>query len=257
MYKKTFIIVILVVVAVLASGAALFRVVKEGGEKGGQLGNKKGEVANQNPSQPIQVINKADTALAFHFENDAIGTLPQGFVSSRTGSGREGVWVVLSDPSAPSGKQVLAQTDADSTDRRFPMAVATQRKYRDLELGVKFKPISGRVDQAGGLAFRYQDANNYYLVRANALENNLRLYHVVGGNRVQFAGSNVGVSANRWHTLKVVLVGNHIEAYLDGQKVIDAYDDTFQDAGLVGVWTKADSVTNFDDLEVKEVSTTN
>jgi hypothetical protein len=134
------------------------------------------------------------------------------------------------------------------------MAVATHATYRDPEISVQFKAISGRVDQAGGLVFRYQDANNYYLVRANALEDNVRLYRVVQGQRTQFAGSNAQVTANAWHTLKVVCSGNQIEAYFDGQKLISARDDTFREPGLVGVWTKADSVTYFDDLEVRELA---
>jgi hypothetical protein len=134
------------------------------------------------------------------------------------------------------------------------MAVATGGTYGDLDLSVKFKAISGRVDQAGGLVFRYRDANNYYLVRANALENNYRLYHVVRGTRTQIAGSNLRVTANAWHTLRVVCAGEQIEAYYDGQRAITARDATFRGPGLVGVWTKADSVTYFDDLVVQGVA---
>jgi hypothetical protein len=117
-------------------------------------------------------------------------------------------------------------------------------------LSVKFKAISGKTDRAAGLVFRLKDANNYYIVRANALENNYRLYHVLGGRREQFGGANVNVSSNDWHELRVECVGNAITCYFDGEKKIEATDGTFTEAGKVGLWTKADSMTFFDDLKV-------
>jgi hypothetical protein len=115
---------------------------------------------------------------------------------------------------------------------------------------VKFKAVSGSVDRAAGLVFRLKDPNNYYIVRANALENNYRLYHVVNGRRSQFAGANLKVTSGEWHELRVDVMGNKISCYYDGNKKIEATDDTFKDAGKVGLWTKADSVTSFDDLKV-------
>jgi len=106
------------------------------------------------------------------------------------------------------------------------------------------------VDRAGGLVFRLKDANNYYIVRANALEDNYRLYHVVNGSRRQFAGANLKVTSGEWHEIKVECVGNKIICYYDRAKNIEATDDTFKDAGKIGLWTKADSVTYFDDLKV-------
>ncbi len=146
---------------------------------------------------------------------------------------------------------MLAQTSTDSTDYRFPIAVLNDDVFKDLELSVKFKPVSGSVDEAGGLVFRYTDENNYYLVRANALENNYRLYHVGNGRREQFAGANITVAPKQWHELKVVCVGNQITCFFDGNQLIQATDDTFKDAGRVGMWTKADSVTYFDDFTVR------
>ena len=113
-----------------------------------------------------------------------------------------------------------------------------------------FKAVSGNIDRAGGLVFRLKDPNNYYIVRANALENNYRLYHVVNGRRSQFAGANFKVTSGEWHELHVEAVGNKITCYYDGNNKIEAIDDTFKDAGKVGLWTKADSVTSFDDLKV-------
>jgi hypothetical protein len=189
------------------------------------------------------------SAVTLNFDADAVGKSPQGFEFGRTGGGAQGKWVVQSVADAPSGGKVLAQVDADRTDSRFPVAF-TGPELKDLELSVKCKPVSGKVDQACGLIFRVKDADNYYVVRANALEDNVRLYHVVKGKRVQFAGWNGKVSSGSWHDLAVTAVGDHFEVSFDGKKVIDAHDTTFGSAGKVGVWTKADSVTYFDELKV-------
>jgi hypothetical protein len=125
-------------------------------------------------------------------------------------------------------------------------------------LGVKFKPISGRVDQAAGLVWRLKDANNYYIVRANALEGNVVLYKVQNGKRTDLPlkgegktyGKKVAVPSGQWSELRVVATGNLFEVYLSGRKLYEVEDNTFPQAGKVGVWTKADSVTHFDDLRV-------
>jgi hypothetical protein len=185
------------------------------------------------------------------FDDDALGGSPPGFAFGRTGSGRAGKWVVQVDPTAPSGKNVLAQLDADDTDYRFPVAVANEPLLRDGSVSVRCKSVSGSVDQACGLVFRYHDPDNYYVTRANALENNVRLYHVKNGSRQQFAGWNGTVSTGRWHALRVEAKGDHFEVYWEDKKIIDAHDSTFPDTGKIGVWTKADSVTHFDDLQVR------
>jgi hypothetical protein len=187
------------------------------------------------------------------FEGDTIDQSPRGFIFGRTGSGRVGRWLVKSEKDAPSGTHVLGQLDSDSTSYRFPVAVAETVALRDVRLAVRCKPISGKVDQACGLAFRYRDENNYYVVRANALENNVRLYYVLKGKRQQFADWDGPVSSRIWHELRVDAKGDHFEIYWNDKKVIDAFDRTFQEAGKVGVWTKADSITYFDDLSVESL----
>ncbi len=182
------------------------------------------------------------------FDKDKVGEKPAGFEFGRTGRGPEGKWVVVADESAPSKPNVLAQTDADDTDYRFPVAVVSDSSARDLKLSVRFKAVSGEVDRAGGLVWRYKDENNYYICRANALENNFRLYRVIGGSRKQFAGANLEVTSGQWHTIAVENRGNKFSCYYDGKLAFEAEDDKIQDAGKVGVWTKADSVTHFDDL---------
>ncbi len=188
--------------------------------------------------------------LIYNFDADVTGQPPAKFHSARTGSGSESKWVVMPDPTAPSKPNVAAQTSTDQTDYRFPLLITDDASFRDLDLSVKFKAVSGSIDRAGGLVFRLKDPNNYYIVRANALENNYRLYHVVNGRRIQFAGANLKITSGEWHELRVEVIGNKITCYYDGNKKIEATDDTFNDAGKVGLWTKADSVTYFDDLKV-------
>jgi hypothetical protein len=203
--------------------------------------------ATPEQSAPLQAPGRQ---LLYNFDSDSVGQLPQKFHSAITGSGSESKWLVMADPSAPSKPNVVAQTSTDQTDYRFPLLIADEGSFRDLDLSVRFKAVAGSIDRAGGVVFRLRDPNNYYIVRANALENNYRLYHVVSGRRSQFAGANFKVTSGEWHELRIEAVGNKIACYYDGSKKIEATDDTFKDAGKVGLWTKADSVTYFDDLKV-------
>ena len=194
-------------------------------------------------------LSHAQTSATFNFDNDAPGKSPAGFTSYATGGGPAGKWVVTQLLDAPSAKNVVEQTDADRTDTRFPVLIADKGEYADLDLTVKAKSISGKIDQGMGLVFRFRDPKSYYIVRANALENNFRLYRMVNGRRLQFAGANVKVSSNQWHTLRVSAQGDHITCWFDGKQLIDAHDKTYA-TGKIGLWTKADSVIAFDDLTV-------
>jgi len=193
---------------------------------------------------------KAGSTFVYNFDSDATGQLPAKFHEALTGGGGAVKWVVLAEDSAPSKPNVLAQTSSDKTNNRFPLAIADEGSFRDMDLSVKFKAVSGTIDRAAGLVFRLKDANNYYIVRANALEDNYRLYHVVSGKRSQFAGANFKVTSGEWHELRVEFVGNKVICYYDGVRKLEAADDTFKEAGKIGLWTKADSVTYFDELKV-------
>jgi Domain of Unknown Function (DUF1080) len=186
----------------------------------------------------------------FTFDGDAVGAAPAGFELARTGSGAEGKWVVEADRDKPAN-HILTQSSADPTDDRFPLAVVKDGAYKDVTLSVRARPISGKVDQAFGLVWRYRDANNYYLTRCNADEDNCTIYHVVKGSRRPFQNKSVKVATNTWHTLKLDARGDHFSVWFDGEKVLDAKDGTFQEAGKVGLWTKADSVIQFDDLTIE------
>lgn len=189
------------------------------------------------------------------FTQDAVGQSPKGFEFGHTAKvGNPGKWVVQ----AEGNNKYLAQLDADRTGSRFPVAVLADVKAADVDLSVRFRPISGQVDQAAGLVWRFQDENNYYIVRVNAREDNVVLYKVQDGRRtdlpVKGEGRTYGkpskVPSGQWGTLRVVAKGPLFEVHHNGSKLYEVEDTTFTQAGKVGVWTKADSVTYFDDLAV-------
>jgi 3-keto-disaccharide hydrolase len=193
-------------------------------------------------------IGMAGQSSKMDFEKDDVGKPPRGFSFALTGQGRPGVWIIKKDDQRHAS--VLVQTDADTTDYRFPLAVYDDFTAKDVDLSVQFKALSGKGDQGAGLVWRYRDQNNYYIARCNALEDNCTIYHVVNGRRVAFLNHNVKVASNVWHTLSVDAIGDHFVVTFDGQRVLDARDGTFKDAGKVGLWTKADSVIAFDDFSI-------
>jgi hypothetical protein len=190
------------------------------------------------------------------FDGQKAGEAPKGMTCALTGKGRPGSWVVQQDAGAGDRGLVLAQTDTDETSYRFPHCVVNGLMAGDLTLSVRFKPIAGGVDRAAGLVWRYRDPDNYYVVRANALESNVVMYKVEKGKRTDLplkgAGRTYGMKApvpsGAWSELKVVARGKLFAIYLNGQKLYEVEDATFPQPGQVGVWTKADSVTHFDDL---------
>jgi len=186
----------------------------------------------------------------FSFDTDTVGSPPAGFEFARTGQGAEGKWVVREDKDKP-GNRVLVQESADSTDYRFPLAVAKEGSYKDVTLSVRARTVSGEVDQGFGMVWRYKDAGNYYITRCNADEDNCTIYHTVNGRRRPFQNKPIKVAKKTWHTLKMEAAGNHFVVWYDGTKVLDATDDAFKDAGRVGLWTKADSVIQFDDFRIE------
>jgi len=160
-----------------------------------------------------------------------------------------GQWAVEDMEGAPSGRKALLQR---ATRNDFNVIVAPSGPFTDVDISMKFKPISGREDASGGIVFRFTDGK-YYVVRANALEDNVRLYYYDAGRR-QIATANVKRPAlGQWHTVRVVAVGDHMQAWLDGTRYLDHRDSRFK-SGRVGLWTKADSVTAFDDLVIRGVS---
>ena len=187
------------------------------------------------------------TALAIaetvNFDDMKSGAPPPGWTATQTGSGTA-KWAIEKDDSAPSKPNVLKQSGVAT----FPVCFKNDTNLKNGFVEVKFKPVAGKEDQAGGVIWRVQDSNNYYISRANALEDNVTIYHTIGGKRVAFKSIKTKVKSGVWHTMRVDFEGNKFTVTFDGNKVIEATDQSFQNAGKVGVWTKADSVTLFDDF---------
>ena len=177
------------------------------------------------------------------FDQDTPGAIPAGWRAGVTGRGSP-KWSVEADATAPSKPNVLKQSGSGT----FPWCVMQGTSLADGYVEVKFKPISGREDQAGGLVWRWKDSDNYYVARANALENNVSLYYTQNGRRNELKYVDARVPRNTWHTLRVEFSGKKIRVLLNGKAYIEMEDDRIAGAGAVGVWTKADSVTLFDDF---------
>ncbi len=178
----------------------------------------------------------------WNFDTNKPGDIPEGFTHEI------GEWEVVADETAPSKPNVLAQL-AKNSGSTFNVVVVSGTDYKDVDLSVKMKAIAGKEDQGGGLVWRAKDAKNYYVVRYNSLEDNYRLYKVVKGRRSQLQSGNFKHSEG-WHTLRVRMEEDHIQCYYDGKKYLDVKDSTFREAGKIGLWTKADAQSHFDDLTV-------
>ncbi len=186
-----------------------------------------------------------------NFDAAPVGKTPPGWTIAMTNQGAPPRWEVLRDQSAPTPPHVLAQVSSDPTGNRFPLAILNGVELSNGDVSVRLKPVSGQQEQAGGVVFRYRDPNNYYLVRANALEQNVALVKVENGRRLPIAPAvQHELPANAWRILKVSVRANRFQVYVDHRRVLQAQDNTFQGAGKVGLWTMGDSVTYFDDFRV-------
>jgi len=189
------------------------------------------------------VFMHSSYAETISFDTDAVGSLPDSWVEGVTGRGTPR-WTVESDASAPSKPNVLKQSGAGT----FPWCVRHRTSIEDGFVEVKFKALAGTEDRAGGVVWRWKDGDNYYVARANALEDNVSLYYTQNGRRNTIKYVNAPVAKNQWHSLRVEFSGKRIKVALDGQVYIELDDEHIVGAGAVGVWTKADSVTSFDDF---------
>jgi hypothetical protein len=194
-------------------------------------------------------VRADEKARTFKFNNDDVGKVPAGWKAEQTGKGEGSVWKVVMDDTAPSKSGVALAQMAKSPGGVFNICVAEDTNYKDVDLSVSFKAVAGEADQGGGFVWRYKDHNNYYICRMNPLEDNYRVYKVVAGKRTQLGGKEgVKVKTGEWHRLKVEVKGNKMEGYLDGEKIWEITDDTYQDAGKVGLWSKADAQSHFDEF---------
>lgn len=198
-------------------------------------------------SEPDAFSQSAATIIAIAKMD--VGATPAGFKFARTGQGALGQWTVVSDASASAGR-VIEQSSADRTDYRFPLAIFDPVVAKNIDVSVRFKPVAGRIDEAGGIAIRVLDSDNYYVVRANALEDNVRFYRVVKGRREQIGGVNTKVAGNEWHSLGLKAQDERFAIEFDGKTLFTTSDKTFAGAGKVALWTKSDSVTRFDQIKI-------
>ncbi|HVP12302.1 MAG TPA: hypothetical protein VMV94_14080, partial [Phycisphaerae bacterium] len=206
------------------------------------------EVGGPHPNAP-------SSSSTWNFEKDAVDTVPPGWSVRQTKPTTAlATWKVIADATAPSKPNVLALTHTENVDGTFNLAIAERSSFKDLDLSVQLKPVSGKEDQGGGPVWRCKDENNYYICRLNPLESNFRVYVVRDGVRKQLESVKVESVAGKWYAIRVGMSGKHIICYLDGKKMLEADDETFPDAGMVGLWTKADAASCFDDLTVSEVS---
>jgi hypothetical protein len=186
---------------------------------------------------------------------DAVGAVPKGWIVTMTGKGNP-KWTIEQDQTAPSQSKILKQSGRAT----YPLLLKENANIKDGFIEVKFKAIAGSEDRAAGLVWRVRDADNYYVVRANALEDNVVLYKTVNGTRSALDiigrkggyGSNVSVPANQWHGLRIDFSGNRFKVRYNGKQLFEVEDSTFSGAGKVGLWTKADSVTLFDEINYGE-----
>jgi hypothetical protein len=189
------------------------------------------------------------------FETDAVGATPKGWTATKTGRG-EPRWTIEQDQTAPSKLRIVKQ----SGQATYPLLLKDDTDIKDGFIEMKFKAVAGSEDRAAGLVWRARDANNYYVVRANALEDNVVLYKTVDGVRSALDivgrkggyGIDVSVPANQWHGLRVDFNGSRFKVRYNGKQLFEVDDSTFRDAGKVGLWTKADSVTLFDEITYGE-----
>src|SRR6266480_7929906 len=189
------------------------------------------------------LMTSSALAETVNFDDAKPGASPPGWTATKTGQG-EAKWTIERDDSAPSKPNVLKQ----SGEATYPVCLKNETSLKDGFVEVKFKPVSGKEDQAGGVIWRAKDSDNYYIARANALEDNVTIYHTVKGKRTEKKRTSMKVASNEWHTLRVDFRGSHFTVTFGGKKAIEWDDETFTEAGMVGIWTKADSVTLFDDF---------
>jgi hypothetical protein len=208
------------------------------------LANADPTAAASSATPPAPLVSTVGAqAATIHFDKLPADETPTNWTATLTGKG-DPKWTVVRDATAPSQPNVLKQ----SGQATFPLCLKDDTNLKDGFVKVRFKPVSGRSDQAGGLVWRAKDPNNYYVARANALEDNVTLYRVLGGKRVALKSVDAKVASGKWHVLGVEFAGNRFAVTFDGKTVITAADDRLKEAGQVGVWTKADSVTLFDDF---------
>ncbi|MEE9219550.1 MAG: hypothetical protein V3U98_10845 [Acidobacteriota bacterium] len=194
----------------------------------------------------IHTREVADTSIeTWWFDKDHLGRVAVGWVEVT------GTWQVVADPTAPSTRNVFAQVSKEHSGSYFNVAIANELSLKEVVISVQLRAIAGQEDQGGGPVWRYQDIKNYYVARHNPLEDNYRVYKVVDGRRIQLGSADLKASRADWHDLTITMTGDLIRCFFDVKKYLEVKDGTFQEAGKVGLWTKADAQTHFNNFRVE------
>lgn len=198
---------------------------------------------------------KPETALErWAFDSGAPGSTPSGFELLETAAtGTPARWGILEDAAAPSGGKGFGVLSSKNAGQTYNVALAPDFEATDVELTVSLKAASGAEDQGGGVVFRAQAAHDYYIARWNPLEKNVRFYVVVGEQRSAFKAADVDLDPSQWHTMRVIAEGTRMELFMDERSVLVADDETLKGPGRIGLWTKADAATWFDDLTAQKL----
>ena len=194
----------------------------------------------------VQKENHSQQGVSFNFEKYQEGKTPIAWTEAVTGDGGMCSWKIVNDKSS----KVLAQLSTQRLEYRFNVITNNDLSYKDVAVSLKFKGVKGISDQGGGPVWRYKDHDNYYVARANPLENNYRFYKVVNGYRLELKRAKVNMQTGKWYSLKITMIGNKIQCFFNGKLMMETTDNTFSEAGKIGLWTKSDAVTYFDDLTI-------
>ena len=192
---------------------------------------------------------KAQDKKVFSFENFKLDK-SSVWTSHITGNGAPCKWEIIND----AENNVLAQVSNETDDYRFNIIVNDSLQYKNLEIYLRFKGVEGNGDQGGGPVWRYQDENNYYVARANPLENNFRVYKVTNGRRIELKSAHININSNQWYTIKITMDEDMIKCYFNNKLELELTDNTFKNSGKIGLWTKSDAVTYFDDFEIIRIN---
>jgi len=208
--------------------------------------------AIETPTPADAPVVAGATTREWSFDAGAADALPDGWSPGESnGAGTPATWATVAWDDAPSPPNAFGVTSSANYGHTFNVALADGTRYQDLDLSVAVRAVSGEEDQGGGPVWRAADASSYYIARWNPLEKNFRAYFVKDGRRKQLASAPATDDTAVWHTIRVVAVRTHFDCYLDGEKLLSVDDDRFAEAGMVGLWTKADAAAQFDDLRVE------
>jgi hypothetical protein len=198
-----------------------------------------------------EIPSQSSELMVWSFNNYEAGTLPEDWLVGETrGSGKPATWQVVADPTAPSPPNIMRLVRSENRGDTFNLLLADKSVFDHLDLSVRMRADSGVEDQGGGLVWKCKDEKNYYICRLNPLEGNFRLYKVTKGKRKQLESANIDAEVGRWYELRVVTIGRHISCYVDGERLLTTKDESIRGPGRIGLWTKADAASSFDEVRV-------